>query len=94
MQFPLTPRLPEKWPEDHNLMSSTLNLIFVQMWNDLIRIFGQPGILSVCIVDTVANQGNYPAASYPEGAFYFASNTHNLYVDSYSTGTPTWTQVV
>jgi outer membrane protein assembly factor BamB len=89
---------PTKWPEmfpDKNpLLDTVLKDVLLWMWQDLTKPFNQSGLLPLAICDTAANQTNYPATGYPEGALFFANDTHHLYVDSYSTGTPTWTQVV
>ena len=80
----LPPNAPRLYPIDPKVQA---NLDW--MWQAIRTALLVPQVL----VDTAAHQTNYAATSYAEGTIYFASDTHNLYVDSYSTGTPTWTLI-
>ena len=47
-------------------------------------------ISPVFLEDTLAHLSSYPAAGYPQGSTYYASDTRAFYVDVSISGTPTW----
>lgn len=92
MSYPPTPRFPEQFTTGDPELDKTLNIVLQLMWNDLIKPYNQPGLIPYAICLPIADQPS--ALNYPEGALFFSTDSHHLFVDSYVSGTPTWTQVV